>query len=149
MGSWGTAVHHKVPILATAQFRDSARDHPVPSRRHAPLGTHWGPEDWHVGSLGWYSVPDKLMFQRYPVALSESLVGARVTPSQAQEHLSALRSPFCPAVSKREGPGPLPHCLSGLSLLKTSFSAAWFVYFLETLGLLDVDRARSLSRRTI
>lgn len=47
------------------------------------------------------------MFQKYPVALSESLVRARVTPSQAQEHLSALRSPFCPAVSRWEGPKSL------------------------------------------
>lgn len=55
MGSRGTAAHHKVPIPATAQFRDSMRGHPIP-RGHAPrafgdpLGTR-SPARWEPGAV--------------------------------------------------------------------------------------------------
>lgn len=107
--SWGHGGQLRITKCPSQLLHNSgtARE-AIPSpadTRHASLGTHWGPETWHVGSLGWYSVPNSLMFQKYPVALSASLVRARIILSQAQEHCSVLRSLFCPAVWRWEGRG--------------------------------------------
>lgn len=89
-------------LLLTAQFRDSMRGHPVPSR-HAPRASG---DPLGTRNLARWE-PGVVLGSRQPVpeipggSLRELGQGSNNT----QPDCSSLRNPFCPAVSRREG-----HC---------------------------------------